>query len=51
MFAIGGEPLIYVNLDHTALGLLELGVVLLVLGVLGRLAARLGIPSVPLYLL
>lgn len=51
MFAIDGEPLISVNLDHTALVLLELGVVLLVLGVLGRLAARLGIPSVPLYLL
>jgi monovalent cation:H+ antiporter-2, CPA2 family len=51
VFAIDGEPLISVNLDHTALVLLELGVVLLVLGVLGRLAARLGIPSVPLYLL
>lgn len=38
---------------HTsaALVLIELGVVFLVLAVLGRLAARIGIPSVPLYLL
>ena len=31
--------------------LIELGIVLLVLGVLGRLAGRIGIPSIPLYLL
>jgi len=31
--------------------LLELGVVLLVLAVVGRAAGRIGIPSVPLYLL
>ncbi|WP_062205639.1 cation:proton antiporter [Demequina salsinemoris] len=31
--------------------LVELGIVLLVLAILGRLAARMGIPSIPLYLL
>ncbi len=31
--------------------LLELGVILLALGVLGRLAARVGLPAIPLYLL
>ena len=31
--------------------LIELGVILLVLGLLGRLAARIGIPSIPLFLL
>lgn len=36
---------------HAAVVLIELGVILLVLAVLGRLAARIGIPSVPLYLL
>ncbi|WNM24622.1 cation:proton antiporter [Demequina capsici] len=35
----------------TSAVLLELGVVLLVLAVLGRIAAKLGIPSIPLYLL
>ncbi len=36
---------------HAATVLIELGVIFLVLAVLGRLAARIGIPSVPLYLL
>jgi len=36
---------------NTALVLIELGLVFLVLAVLGRVAARIGIPSVPLYLL
>lgn len=36
--------------EHMALVLIELGAVLIVLALLGRLAARLGIPSVPLYL-
>ena len=31
--------------------LLELGIILLVLALLGRIAAKLGIPSIPLYLL
>ena len=35
---------------HTAVVLIELGVVLLVLAGLGRLASRVGLPSVPLYL-
>jgi CPA2 family monovalent cation:H+ antiporter-2 len=35
----------------TALVLIQLGVVFLVLAVLGRVAAKIGIPSVPLYLL
>jgi len=37
---------------HGSVGdvLIELGVILLILGGLGRLAARIGIPSVPLYL-
>lgn len=34
----------------TGVVLLELGIVLLVLAVLGRLAARIGLPSIPLYL-
>src|SRR6187397_2487023 len=34
-----------------ALVLIELGIVFLVLAALGRIAARIGIPSVPLYLL
>src|SRR6478736_4922151 len=34
-----------------AMVLIELGIVFLVLAVLGRVAARIGIPSVPLYLL
>ncbi len=37
--------------EGTSAILLELGVVLLVLALLGRLAAKLGIPSIPLYLL
>ena len=37
--------------SDTALVLIELGLVFLVLAVLGRVAARIGIPSVPLYLL
>ncbi len=36
---------------HAAVVLIELGVIFLVLAVLGRVAARIGIPSVPLYLL
>lgn len=36
---------------HAAVVLIELGVIFLVLAALGRLAARIGIPSVPLYLL
>lgn len=39
------------HLDHTARLLLELGAVLLGLGVLGRLAGRLGLSPVPLYLI
>ena len=37
--------------QHMAVILIELGVVFLVLALVGRLAARIGIPSVPLYLL
>lgn len=37
--------------SNAAAVLIELGVVFLVLAVLGRVAARIGIPSVPLYLL
>src|SRR6188768_2588828 len=37
--------------NDAALVLIELGLVFLVLAVLGRVAARIGIPSVPLYLL
>ncbi len=36
---------------HASAVLIELGIVLLVLAGLGRLAARIGLPSVPLYLL
>lgn len=36
---------------HASVVLIELGIVLLVLAALGRLAARIGLPSVPLYLL
>ncbi|MEP9382406.1 cation:proton antiporter [Nocardioides sp. KR10-350] len=39
------------HLDHTAQLLLELGAVLLALGVLGRLAGRFGLSPVPLYLI
>ncbi|MEX0426751.1 cation:proton antiporter [Nocardioides sp. DS6] len=39
------------HLDHTARLLLELGAVLLGLGVLGRLAGRFGLSPVPLYLI
>ena len=35
----------------TTLALIELGAVLLLLGILGRLAARIGMSPVPLYLL
>lgn len=41
--------MIAVGADSTVL--LELGAVLLALGVLGRLAARIGLPAIPLYLL
>ncbi len=37
--------------NTAALVLIELGIVFLVLAVLGRVAARIGIPSVPLYLI
>ncbi|OQO94982.1 cation/H(+) antiporter [Saccharomonospora piscinae] len=38
-------------MDHTALSLLELGAVFFGLGVLGRLAGRIGLSPIPLYLL
>ncbi|WP_019815874.1 cation:proton antiporter, partial [Saccharomonospora saliphila] len=38
-------------MDHTALALLELGAVFFGLGVLGRLAGRIGLSPIPLYLL
>lgn len=38
-------------MDHTALSLIELGGVFFVLGVLGRLAGRIGMSPIPLYLL
>lgn len=38
-------------MDHTALELLELGAVFFGLGLLGRLAARIGLSPIPLYLL
>jgi monovalent cation:H+ antiporter-2, CPA2 family len=37
--------------DHTALELIELGAVFLSLGLLGRLAGRIGLSPIPLYLL
>src|SRR5512133_2889132 len=50
---LGGAPLAVAPATphHAAVVLIELGVIFLVLAVLGRLAARIGIPSVPLYLL
>lgn len=49
----GGAPLEVAPATphHAAVVLIELGVIFLVLAALGRLAARIGIPSVPLYLL
>ena len=38
-------------MDHTALELLELGAVFFGLGLLGRLAQRIGLSPIPLYLL
>ena len=38
-------------MDHTALSLIELGAVFFVLGVLGRLAGKIGLSPIPLYLL
>ncbi|CAM2940799.1 cation:proton antiporter [Saccharomonospora xinjiangensis] len=38
-------------MDHTALSLLELGAVFFALGVLGRLAGKIGMSPIPLYLL
>ncbi|HXD28093.1 MAG TPA: cation:proton antiporter, partial [Arthrobacter sp.] len=38
-------------MDHTTLVLIELGAVFLGLGLLGRVAARIGMSPVPLYLL
>ncbi|WP_084079414.1 cation:proton antiporter [Demequina sp. NBRC 110057] len=39
------------EVSHAGSVLIELGIILLVLAGLGRLAARIGIPSIPLYLL
>ncbi|WP_082104670.1 cation:proton antiporter [Demequina soli] len=39
------------SVGHTATVLIELGIVFIVLSLLGRLAGRIGIPSIPLYLL
>ncbi|HEY3481893.1 MAG TPA: cation:proton antiporter, partial [Streptomyces sp.] len=38
-------------MDHTALSLIELGAVFFVLGALGRLAGKIGLSPIPLYLL
>ena len=38
-------------MDHTALELIELGAVFLGLGLLGRLAGRIGMSPIPLYLI
>ncbi|NIH81051.1 MULTISPECIES: cation:proton antiporter [Amycolatopsis] len=38
-------------MDHTALSLIELGAVFFALGVLGRLAGKIGMSPIPLYLL
>ncbi|WP_116109961.1 cation:proton antiporter [Amycolatopsis ruanii] len=38
-------------MEHTALALIELGAVFFVLGVLGRLAGKIGLSPIPLYLL
>ena len=38
-------------MEHTALELIELGAVCFVLGLLGRLAGRIGLSPIPLYLL
>ncbi|NTV39248.1 MAG: cation:proton antiporter [Demequinaceae bacterium] len=53
MPSLGGAPLAVVAAEpgHAAVVLIELGVIFLLLAVLGRFAARIGIPSVPLYLL
>lgn len=53
MRLLGGAPFAAAAAEpaHAATVLIELGVVFLVLAALGRLAARIGIPSVPLYLL
>ncbi|NYI40043.1 cation:proton antiporter [Demequina lutea] len=53
MAFLGGVPLaVAAAAPHqAAIVLIELGVIFLVLAGLGRLAARIGIPSVPLYLL
>jgi len=53
MVFLGGAPLAVATVEptHGAVVLIELGVIFLLLAVLGRLAARVGIPSVPLYLL
>jgi len=50
---LGGAPLAVATAEptHAAVVLIELGVIFLLLAVLGRVAARIGIPSVPLYLL
>lgn len=50
---LGGAPFAAASAGphHTALVLIELGVIFLVLAAVGRVAARIGIPSVPLYLL
>lgn len=46
-----GTPLPMTAPPNTGDVLIELGVILIVLALLGRLAARIGIPSIPLYLL
>ena len=53
MSFLGGAPLAVATAEptHAAVVLIELGAIFLLLAVLGRLAARIGIPSVPLYLL
>jgi len=53
VIALGGTPLAAIAAEPHRAGvvLVELGVIFLVLAGLGRLAARIGIPSVPLYLL
>lgn len=53
MLSLGGAPLAVATAEpgHGAVVLIELGVIFLILAVLGRFAARIGIPSVPLYLL
>jgi len=48
---VAPDAAVEVGHSGTATVLIELGIVFLVLAVVGRIAARVGIPSVPLYLL